>query len=271
MTFDDDSYAEVVEKLFGRRDVMEQLVKRPMDKSELIDTTGTSRSTVTRALKDLQTVDLVEQANGEYVPTPYGEFIYSQFVSLADVVELGDEIQTLLPHLPLEDLTFDLAHLADAEITFVSRVEPAAPLERVGELKQGAARSRTLASGKNPVGLEAHYDAVVNQGQRFEAVCPPALFDATAADSDQRAMMLDLLEYDVAQFYVAEDTIPVPLGIVDDIVFFGVENEQGSPLALIETTDLNVRRWAEIEFTTVRDQATQLTRHDFEHDWPRQD
>ena len=271
MTFEDGTSVETVETLFGRRNVMGQLVKRPMDKPGLIDATGTSRSTITRALRDLQTVGLVEQANGEYVSKPYGEFLYSQFVRFADVVELGDEIQTLLPHLPLEDLTFDLAHLADAEITFASRVEPAAPLERVGELKQGATRSRTLASGKNPVGLEAHYDAVLNQGQRFEAVCPPALFDATAADSDQRAMMLDLLEYDAAQFYIAEDTIPVPLGIVDDTVFFGVENEQGSPLALIETTDPNVRRWAEIEFTTVRDQATQLTRHDFEHDWPQQD
>jgi len=271
MTFDDDSSAEVVETLFGRRDVMEQLVERSMDKSELIDATGTSRSTVTRALKDLQTADLVEQTNGEYVPTPYGEFIYSQFLRFADVVELGREIQSLLPHLPLEDLTFDLAHLADAETTFSSRVEPAAPLERVGELKQGANRSRTLASGKNPVGLEAHYEAVVNQGQRFEAVCPPALFDATAADSDQRAMMLELLEYDEAQFYIAEDTIPVPLGIVDETVFFGVENEQGSPLALIETTDPNVRRWAEVEFATFREQATELTRRDFDQNWPHQD
>jgi predicted transcriptional regulator len=267
MSFEYDSAADVVETLFGRRDVMEQLVERPMDKSELIDATGSSRSTVTRALKDLQTVDLVEQANGEYVPTPYGEFIYSQFVSFADVVELGDEIQTLLPHLSLEDLTFDLAHLSDAEITFSSRVKPAAPLERVGELKQGAARSRTLASGKNPVGLESHYDAVVNHGQRFEAVCPPALLNATAADSDQRSMLLELLEYDEVQFYVADDTIPVPLGIVDDVVFFGVENGQGSPLALIETTNSYVQRWAEIEFMTFRDQATQLTRHDFEQNW----
>ncbi len=271
MTFEDGTSVETVETLFGRRNVMGQLVKRPMDKPGLIDATGTSRSTITRALRDLQTVGLVEQANGEYVSTPYGEFLYSQFVRFADVVELGDEIQTLLPHLPLEYLTFDLAHLADAEITFASRVEPAAPLERVAELKQQTSKARTIATGNNPGGLESHYNAVNDHGQRFKTVCPSALIDIIASDPEHRGMLLELLENDRADLFLFDGAMPIPFGILDDIVFFGVENGQGSPLALIETTDRHVRQWAEIQFRTILDDATQLTRERFEQDWLQQE
>jgi predicted transcriptional regulator len=269
MAFDDGSAAAVAETLFGRRDVMEQLVERPMDKSALIDATGTSRSTVTRALQDLQTVDLVGQENGEYIPTPYGEFVYRQFVRFADVVELGSELQTLLPHLPLDYLDFDLARLADAEVTFSSRVAPAAPLERVAELKQGTSRARTIATGHNPGGLESHHGAVVDRGQRFEVICPPALIDVIAADAEHRDMLLDLLAHDRAEVFLFDGPIPLPFGLLDETTFFGVENEQGSPLALIETTDPHVRQWAEIQFETVLEDATRLTRDAFDQNQPQ--
>jgi hypothetical protein len=65
--------------------------------------------------------------------------------------------------------------------------------------------------------------------------------------------------------FVTDADVPHVIGIGDDTVYFGVDDERGAPLALIETSDETVFVWAEGTFETYRREAVPLTSNEFSH------
>lgn len=250
---------EVVETLLDRREFLDRLLEDPTDKRSLVDATSASRSTVTRAVRDLESVGLIERLNGDYRVTPFGRLLAGEVDALLDTVSFAWASRDVLAQLPVEELGFDLSRLADARITEPTTANPTAPMQRVVELKRGASRVRSLASGRSPGAVDAHVDALEHGDHEFESVCSLELVEWLASDPEQREKLEALLGHDSATVAVCEDDIPLPLGIADDRAFFGVESEEGAPIALVESTDDRVFEWAVDTYDRFRRNATELT------------
>jgi predicted transcriptional regulator len=260
----DDVATEAVRTLLDRREFVQALRDGPKDKRTLVSETDLSRSTVNRAIRDLEGKGLVERTNGEYRPTAYGKLLADEFTSLLDTAAFAWNVRDVLEQVPTDELGFDLARLADATITTPTPANPSAPLERVVEIKRGASTLRSLASGRSPGALDAHERGLETGDAEFESVLSAQLLSWLADDPDRRQQVADLLAYDDLDVYVYDDDITVPLGITEDVVFFGVVSPEGAPVALVESTDRAVRDWAVETFEATRDAAERVTEDHFQ-------
>ncbi|MXR19989.1 helix-turn-helix transcriptional regulator [Halobacterium bonnevillei] len=260
----DDVATEAVRTLLDRLEFVQALLDDPKDKRTLVSETDVSRSTVNRAVRDLEGKGLIERTNGEYRPTAYGELLADEFTSLLETAAFAWNVRDVLEQIPADELDFDLARLADATITTPTPANPSAPLERVVQIKRTASTLRSLASGRSPGALDAHERGLEAGDAVFETVLSEELLAWLAAGSNRRQRVADLLAYDDLHVYVCDDDIPVPLGITEDVVFFGVSSPEGAPVALVESTDQSVRDWAVETFEATRDAAERVTRDHLE-------
>lgn len=260
----DDLPRDTVRTLLERRALVTALQDGATDKRSLVDELDVSRSTVSRALRDLQTQQLVERTNGTYRTTAYGDLLADEFESLLETASSAWRVRNVLEQIPTGELGFELRHLANAEFTTPTTANPTAPMERVVDLKRQAAHVRSLAAGRSPGALDAHREAAEASGHTFESVCSTGLVQWLVTEADRRDALTDLLDADGVAVYVYDGDIPVPLGITEDVVFFGVESEEGAPVALVESTDDRVREWAEDTFESCRAAADALAPSDLD-------
>lgn len=260
----DEVAREALRTLLDRQEFVDALLDGSKDKRTLVSATDVSRSTVNRAVRDLEGQELVERVNGEYRTTAYGELLADEFTSLLDTAAFAWNVRDVLEQIPTDVLDFDLARLAGASITTPMPANPSAPLERVVEIKRTASSLRSLASGRSPGALDAHERGLEAGDAHFESVLSDGLLSWLAADADRRQRVADLLAYDDLDVYVSEDDIEIPLGITEDVVFFGVVSPEGAPIALVESTDQVVRDWAVDTFEATRDAAESVTPDDLD-------
>lgn len=86
-----------------------------------------SRSTIYRALDELQARELVYRDDGEYHPTPFGVLVYQEYQRCVDTVRALQELRTSVGTLPPAKL-FDPVMLVDAEIGAATEENPGQPL-----------------------------------------------------------------------------------------------------------------------------------------------
>lgn len=258
----DTAPSEAVRTVLDRREFLDALRDGPKDKRTLVEAADVSRSTVNRAVRDLETAHLVERTNGGYRTTAYGELLAEEFASLLDTASFAWEVRDVLEQLPTVELDFELSRLADADITTPTPANPSAPMERVVEIKRNVTTLRSLASGRSPGALDAHERGAQEGDVSFESVCSVDLVSWLVADDERREQLAGLLEHDGVSVYAYDGEIPVPVGITEDRTFFGVESPEGAPVALVESTDDRVRDWAVERFESARDAADELVAED---------
>lgn len=260
----EDVAGDAVRTLLERRKLVRALRDGAEDKRTLVDELDVSRSTVSRALRDLQAQHLVERANGRFQTTAYGDLLADEFESMLETASSAWNVRGVLDQIPTDELGFDLRHLANAEVTTPTTANPTAPMERVVELKRQATHVRSLAAGRSPGALDAHREAAEASDHTFDSVCSTGLVAWLVSDDDRRDTLADLLDADGVAVHVYDGDIPVPIGITEDVVFFGVESEEGAPVALVESTNDRVREWAEDTFESCRAAADELAPSDLD-------
>lgn len=91
---------DVVRLVFQREEFLERLSDGTADKPELIEAIGVSRSTVDRALKQLQLEGLVERRSGRYGLTLYGRLASRSYRRLVQETETMRRSRGALRRLP---------------------------------------------------------------------------------------------------------------------------------------------------------------------------
>ncbi|WP_135820375.1 tetratricopeptide repeat protein [Halostella litorea] len=105
-----------IELVADRREFLTRLLDRPADKPTLVDDLDASRSTVDRAIRELERADLVDRVDGEYVATTLGELAverYRAFVDDQRAIFAADGALAALP--PAADLPAEL--LTEGEVS----------------------------------------------------------------------------------------------------------------------------------------------------------
>jgi predicted transcriptional regulator len=79
--------ASVLEALVGRIEYIACVLDEPLDKPALVSTLDASRSTVDRAVDELETVNIIKQTKEGYILTAMGQLVISDFFELMDTLD----------------------------------------------------------------------------------------------------------------------------------------------------------------------------------------
>lgn len=133
----------VLDVLRRRETVLAALVDERRGKRALVEGLPVSRSTVDRAVRELETHDLVERTNGEYRATLTGELLLSARHDYVQRVGGTGSVGDLLAHLPT-GVDLPVGAVATAEVYRPDGPEPHRPVEFLRGLVKRAVRHRGL-------------------------------------------------------------------------------------------------------------------------------
>jgi predicted transcriptional regulator len=236
--------------------------EEPHSRDELMDASDVSRPTLSRILDDLETRTWIKQRGQTCRITSLGIWVHEEFTELLGTMETAQKLRDVIEWLPTDTLAFDLNCLTDSTITLPSQSDPLAPMNRASTLGRTADKSRLVTHAFPAPCLNAHRQAVASGRGRFHAVITPRVIE-TMAEPAHESPFVDLLASERADVSVYEGDIPRVVGINDGVVYFGIDDQKGAPLALIETDDETVLTWAEETFETYRRNAAPLTPDEF--------
>lgn len=246
---------ELLELGNRRFDVLERLADGPASKPTLVDDLDVSRSTVNRALRELEEWHLVERTDEGHVPTLSGRL-------LADALDryLGDlstlaEANRLLAELPA-DTRVPVELLRGAAVHHPTPPSPNRALNLVREHVERADRTRCLVGALADKYAAEFFRNRIEAGMEFEAVFDDDLVSFLLAE--RRTAIRTYVEG--GDVYTVED-IPYSLVITegDDVACqFVVYDDDGALAGLLVNDDPTAVEWAESTFERYREGATPL-------------
>lgn len=220
-----------------------------------------SRSTLQRNLGQLEQRNWIARFRSEYRITPLGRMVGESLSTLIDTMELNDKLAPFLEWIPPEQFDIDLGYLRDATVTVSHPTDPYAPVNRHMQALQNAGRYTALLPSVSQQGISLGRQRMVEgAASKSELVIEREVAETLQATPQYRQMFEEMVETGLIDVYVYDGQLPFYLGIVDDLVQVGAEDDNGLQRALLESTDPNVLRWARQKYLAVKGQATRVSR-----------
>lgn len=247
---------DLADALGGRHRVLRALASEPASKRTLEDRLSVSRSTVDRAIRDLQSNSLVAYEDRAYHLTAAGRYGLSAHETAADrlaaLAEMSDDLTALSHGTPLE-----AAFLVDAEVIRPSRRTPDAVVSRL----LGSVRRADHVDGVAPVALMGHltpfYAEATADGGTMRMLLEGDLFDELVTDDDE-PLRRGIDDPDVS---LERATVPFEFGLwiaergdVDEEAGVVIYTETGVK-AVVVNDDPTARSWAREQFERVAETA----------------
>ncbi|MFB6173466.1 MAG: helix-turn-helix transcriptional regulator [Halobacteriales archaeon] len=244
--------------------VLQSLAAERRTRSELAAETGASQATLGRILADFEERSWVRRVDGAYEATATGDLVADAVADLVAALDLERDLREIVEYLPTEALGFDLARLADAEITVPTETRPNAPVRRLLELERAAGEVRAFSHAFNEQTLDLLAERTAAGDVAFRGVFAPAAVDALRSDPSLRERLRTVVGADTAAVRVRSAGIPVAGTIADDRVHVLVRDDSGVLRAAIDTDDPAVYEWAERAFERYWSDAAPLDRSDLD-------
>lgn len=214
-----------------------------------------SRSTIARSLNSLEERDWIESESGEYRLTGVGKLVAEDFLDLSETIRTTGELSAFLRWFPLSEFELELDQLRDAEITVYSDGDPYAPGRAQNEFVRSTDRFRAFLPAIDLEGTKLAHERIVNGEFDAELVVSEEVEEAVTAGEFAR-LFREKLETGRFTVLVAEDPLPFYLGLADDgRVQLGVEDDDGFPRALLESSSESILGWAERLYEDYRAEA----------------
>lgn len=223
-----------------REPVIEQLFDGGSAKRELVEAVDASRSTIDRAIRELEEVDLVAQNGRGYRPTLYGRLAHEEFDEIVTRYESLTAAKELLVHLP-PDAPVDLRMVEGAEVICTGECGPVAPYRRVEEMVETAAAVRATS----PIVLPSYIDLfvrVIEDGTNVTLAFDSEVMDMLASAYPEA---MDTAG-DVCNCMVREtcEVPPYALILADEAVWLGVYGDGGSLVGALYNDSSEAVEWA---------------------------
>lgn len=206
--------APELSRLVARRTAtMAALRDHSRTKQELVEALDVSRSTVDRAVRELEQAEFVTRADGGVGLTLSGRLALDSYEKhLAELTTIGDVIPDL-DALP-QDLDLPAALFRDPTVVTPDRAAPHRPSDVILDLLDGASEVKHYATGIRPEYLEQYWDRVFDGGRLEVVATPDVVAEAVQESPEILKQALDtgnvsLLETEEARpysFVVADDT-----------------------------------------------------------------
>lgn len=213
-----------------------------------------SRTTVQRNLDALVERGWLRTTHVEYAITPAGRLAAESLDLLDERLQAADRIAPLVEYAPDAAFDFDLTALADATVVTAG---PGNPYRMVNRHVDRIREATTMRSALPLVGLhavETVHRRVTEAGVTGELVVTPDVARTFAEAEGFSGLVEETVDTGRFEVLVTDETIPFYLGLLDDRVQVGVD-EDGDPRALLESTNEEVRAWAERTYEELKDGA----------------
>ena len=252
-----DTTIETLSVVLQRGDIIDHIQQEPKDKRTLVDDLECSRSTINRAIRELEALDLVTYAESGYTLTPLGEQVTNCATELLTEIEVAREFQPFLQYLPTDEFDLDLRLLRDAELVVAEPGDPYAMINRHVEQLQAMDEGQFVLPYTGMHATETAHERIVEHGANCELVVKPDVKNTFDAKTNYRTLLQEMIATDRLTISLYDGEIPFAVGVIDDVVQIIVD-EAEEPRALVETKSPAVRQWAEHIFHRYKRQATQL-------------
>lgn len=247
---------EIVDVLRRRNEIVACLLDEPRDKRTLDEELDIARSTLDRAIRELEALDLVTYSEGEYAVTSVGERLARNFFAFRERAELALEFEPFLRWMPDEDFDFDLRVLADAEVLVPEPENPYAMIDRHIQCLRQMEEGRMMLPFVGLHGHETAHERIVENGATVELIVESDVAEIMFSEPAFGELTEEMIATGRLDLYISEEPIPYFVGVFDDeTVQIGVD-EDGEPRALVETDREDVRAWANNIVVTYKNQAT---------------
>jgi predicted transcriptional regulator len=231
---------------------------RPRSRSELVELTGVSSSTIRRTLREFEELNWIRRVDYRYETTLLGSYVASGLEELIDRVETERTLRNVWPWLPEEVVEFAFESSADATVTVAEREAPYRPVNRFASLLEAADSFRFL--GVDIVMLEPcreEFRRRVLDGMRAEIVNPPSAAEYIV--STYPTLCSEILESETMTALVHDDVPSYGISLFDDRVGVnGYDPDSGAVKVFVDTDCPETREWAESVYATYRSEARPL-------------
>ncbi|MEZ3164733.1 tetratricopeptide repeat protein [Halorubrum sp. RMP-47] len=233
--------SELVGVVERRLDFLERLAAEPLRKHELVDALGHSRSTVNRAIDELEATGLVAGETDGYRTTLSGRLLansYREFLTVADdLAAAGDVLDPLGA-----DVDVSPAILRGAETYRAAAPDPYRPLEVLDDaLADAEAVSAALPGFPYPRVADRLRRAAAGGGTVDLALAERAYRHATERFADDLAVVARRDDCRVA----AVDAVDAGVVAADDTALLLTFDDDGTLHGAAASTDPDAVAWAE--------------------------
>lgn len=249
MTERDGNYGDAIQLIAQRVEFLDRLGDAALDKPELVAELDYSRSTVDRAIRELELAGFIEPGEAGYRTTLSGRLVADRHRGYVyhciDLIDAQDVLNQLSVEAPIE-----AAFFRGATISRGTETTPYSPLETVSEQLSTATRIRALVPVlADPGLLELVRDRVVDDGVDVALVAESTL--CRELSRSNRALVSEMVE---------SGRVAVRTGDVPEFTLLLLETDERASTLLVVHTDAGMihsvvrndapaaRRWAESLF-----------------------
>ncbi|ELY66524.1 helix-turn-helix transcriptional regulator [Natrinema versiforme] len=218
------------------------------------------RTTLQRNLTGLIERGLIRERDRRYELTSAGSLATGGLSTAIERIDAAERLRPVLERIPPAELAFDLERLVDATVVEATTANPYGPVEHHAASLADARHARLAlpAAGAEPIKRTRE---AVEAGAVFELIVTESVAETLRTEPSIADSFATIAASDSVSVSVVERGIPFYLGVIDDAVQIGVDDDTGLPTALLESTDARVREWAIDRFDSL---ATQARAIDFE-------
>jgi predicted transcriptional regulator len=248
--------SELIDVVARRSSVLGLLADGPLEKRDLREELGVSRSTAYKARRELEEWDLVRTDAGSVELTQFGRLVRRQFDWFVAGVERVSAARSLLAHVP-EDVLLPLALVVHGQQVRGERNAPERPLTRFEDLAEQSHHIRCLSPVAMPRYLPRIRRRVAADDLAVELVLETGAVARLDSDPDFRAA----LDSEAVSLYESEAQLPYGLVILDDgrAVAFVTYTDQGAVAGLAVSDDPDACGWAMAAYERHREAARYLS------------
>lgn len=202
--------ADLVPVIARRERLLAALHGSPQAKCDLVRALDVSRSTVDRAVRQLESDGLVERRGSGYGLTLVGRLVFEEYRTFtertAGLLDASPALDSLPAETPLDPVAF-----VDANVTVAERATPYRPGDRHIQLLEEADHVRLLSTAVGPRFVEAVRDAVVERAAHVSLGVTGAVAEQLV--TRHAAAFGDALGADELELRELADTPPFSLGL----------------------------------------------------------
>lgn len=255
---DQDSLHDAIQTVVKRTEILDRLARGPASKRDLRDDLGVSRSTVYKAVRDLEDENLVERTDDGPRLTLYGRLLFENYRSFVETAADVNRQQTLLSILsPDAPVTTDL--LADADLVRAERHAPGRPLDVIEDIVQTAER----VDGFAPVAFRRFVDLFHEQLLSGD-LCADLVMERDVMaylQSDFGDQFEESIADDCCRIWATDESLPFGLLVAEgdrEEVAIVVYDEEGNPEGAIRNDASAALDWGRDVFERYRADATRV-------------
>lgn len=244
---------------WNRFEVLNSLDSTALTRRDLRERTGVSRPTLSRILSDLVDRGWVRRRNNEYEATHIGRVVADEVDTVIANIDTALALDEAVEWVPTDELGFDLAHLATAQILTPTPQDHTRPMRRLADRIEATEEMRIVATGVTFEVVKALGEACVAGELQIRCILDERAVAGVRDEPELATLWSEMVERGNCEpyRYVGDDEL-LDYNVLDDAAMFCGISDEGLPKGILVSDDDTVRSWAAFRFEQMLEDAEPL-------------